>query len=65
MFKKSSQEKTDNVHPLKVKEALSSVDKSTIENLDLPEASRNEDRTKFQPVSRTQGTLKTGDVCEP
>ena len=86
--------KSDKVHPLKVKEAMSSVDKSTIENLQkkdstlkkcweaghqrelcrrvlqeewiaLLEASRNEDGTKFYPVSQTQGTSKTGDVFEP
>ena len=35
MFRRSNQktEKSDKVHPLKVKEAMSSVDKSTIENL--------------------------------
>ena len=50
---KAQLKKSDKVDPLKVKEAMSSVDKSTIENLQ-----RNDS-------TLTQGASKTGDVCEP
>ena len=50
--------KSDKVHPLNVKEAMSIVDKTTIENL------QKKDSTG-QSFNQLVVPKKTGDVCEP